>query len=98
MNYLKWMKHLAGLFLILLFAYGTNGQANAVKDSDGNLYAVKKMPDGKLWMTENLKVKIPGSYCYDNLDANCERYGRLYTWKVAQDVCKFLGEGWRLPT
>lgn len=92
------MKRLTGLFIILLFAYCANGQASAVKDSEGNLYTVKKMADGKVWMTENLKIKIPGSYCYDNNDANCVKYGRLYTWKVAQDVCKLLGEGWRLPT
>lgn len=81
--------------MILFFACGANGQA---KDRDGNIYTVKKMPDGKVWMTENLTIKIPGSYCYDNNDANCAKYGRLYTWKVAQDVCKLLGEGWRLPT
>jgi uncharacterized protein (TIGR02145 family) len=92
------MKRLTILALMLFSAYGALAQANAVKDSDGNIYAVKKMPDGKIWMTENLKVKIPESYCYDNKDANCEKYGRLYTWKVAQDVCKLLGEGWRLPT
>ena len=92
------MKLLTGLFIIPLFAWGANGQANAVKDSEGNLYTVKKMADDKVWMTENLKIKIPGSYCYDNNDANCVKYGRLYTWKVAQDVCKLLGEGWRLPT
>lgn len=92
------MKRLTILPVILFFGYGAFAQAKAVKDGDGNLYTVKKMADGKVWMTENLKVKIPGSYCYDNNAANCEKYGRLYTWKVAQDVCKLLGEGWRLPT
>jgi uncharacterized protein (TIGR02145 family) len=92
------MKRLTILAAILFFHYGAFAQANTVKDSDGNLYTVKKMPDGKVWMTENLKIKIPGTYCYDNNDANCVKYGRLYTWKVAQDACKLLGEGWRLPT
>ena len=49
-------------------------------------------------MTTNLKLNIPDSYCYDNADDNCEQYGRLYTWKAAQNGCALLGEGWRLPT
>jgi len=49
-------------------------------------------------MTTNLKLNIPDSYCYDNADDNCERYGRLYTWEAAQNGCALLGEGWRLPT
>jgi uncharacterized protein (TIGR02145 family) len=92
------MKPLTMLTILLLFAYGAFAQANAVKDTDGNSYTVKKMPDGKVWMTENLKIKITGSYCYDNSDANCEQYGRLYTWRVAQAVCRLLGNGWRLPS
>ena len=37
-------------------------------------------------------------YCYDDADANCRRYGRLYTWESAQRACQALGDGWRLPT
>jgi uncharacterized protein (TIGR02145 family) len=92
------MKPLTILTAILFFAYGAFAQPNTVKDSDGNSYTVKKMPDGKVWMTENLKIKIPGSYCYENNDANCAQYGRLYTWKLAQEVCRSLGDGWRLPS
>ena len=49
-------------------------------------------------MTANLTLNIPGSFCYDNLDENCRRYGRLYTWKSAKQGCPLLGEGWRLPS
>jgi uncharacterized protein (TIGR02145 family) len=67
-------------------------------DSDGNKYPVKVLLDGKLWMTANLDVNIPNSYCYENVKENCEQYGRLYTWESANEGCKLLGEGWQLPT
>ena len=66
-------------------------------DSDGYKYPLKVLLDGYLWMTSNLKLNIPGSYCYENIKANCDKYGRLYTWEIAQQGCKLLGEGWRLP-
>jgi uncharacterized protein (TIGR02145 family) len=58
----------------------------------------KQMPDGKQWTTDNLNVKIDRSYCYDDAERNCQRYGRLYTWESAQRGCRSLGSGWRLPT
>ena len=67
-------------------------------DRDGNKYSIKKMLDNNLWMTANLKLNIPDSYCYGNIKENCEQYGRLYTWESAQKGCSVLGEGWRLPT
>ena len=57
----------------------------------------KRMPDGKQWTTENLNVVADQSYCYDNAEPNCRRYGRLYKWESAQRACQSLG-GWRLPT
>ncbi len=60
--------------------------------------ASKRMQDGKQWMTENLNVETAGSYCYDDAEQNCRRYGRLYTWESAQRACQSLGDGWRLPT
>jgi uncharacterized protein (TIGR02145 family) len=56
------------------------------------------MPDGKHWTLANLSAEIPASYCYDDEPANCERYGRLYTWAAAQEACRSLGSSWRLPT
>jgi len=67
-------------------------------DRDGNRYSVKKMLDNNLWMTTNLKLNIPDSYCYGGVKENCEQYGRLYTWESAQKGCNSLGEGWGLPT
>ena len=56
------------------------------------------MADGKRWTTRNLDVAAVPSYCYDNAEANCRQYGRLYTWESAQRACRALGHGWRLPT
>jgi uncharacterized protein (TIGR02145 family) len=66
-------------------------------DGDGNKYPIKVLLDGNLWMTANLKLNIPESYCYESIKSNCDYYGRLYTWETAQQGCKLLGEGWRLP-
>jgi uncharacterized protein (TIGR02145 family) len=47
------------------------------------------------WMAENLNYAVSGSYCYDNSSSNCEKYGRLYNWYLAQKVCP---DGWHLPS
>ncbi len=77
---------------------GSRTDKYAVSDKDGNHYFVKTMPDGNDWITENLRVNVPESFCYDGLQNNCGRYGRLYTWKTAMNVCGELGTGWQLPT
>lgn len=64
----------------------------------GAIASSKRMADGKEWTTANLNVNTPSSYCYDDAEANCRRYGRLYTWESAQHGCQSLGNGWRLPT
>jgi uncharacterized protein (TIGR02145 family) len=46
-------------------------------------------------MAQNLNFKTGNSWCYDNNDANCEKYGRLYTWEAAQTACP---AGWHLPS
>ena len=58
----------------------------------------RRMADGKVWTTRNSDVDVSPSYCYDDAEANCRRYGRLYTWESAQRACRALGDGWRLPT
>ena len=47
------------------------------------------------WMAENLNYNADGSKCYDNLDSNCETYGRLYNWTTAMKACP---SGWHLPS
>lgn len=66
--------------------------------TSGTLYSSKRMADGKQWMTHNLDVKTVPSYCHEDMELNCRRYGRLYTWQSARRACQSLGDGWRLPT
>ena len=73
-------------------------QDSLLADADGNRYPVKVFAGHSLWMTANLNLNIPDSYCYENATKNCEQYGRLYTWETAKQGCSLLGEGWRLPT
>lgn len=58
----------------------------------------KRMLDGRQWTTENLNLTIERSYCYDDSEQNCRRYGRLYEWESAKRACEAIGNGWRLPT
>ena len=51
----------------------------------------------KTWMAENLNYKTENSWCGGGSGKNegdCSKYGRLYTWDTAIDVCP---EGWHLP-
>ncbi len=48
------------------------------------------------WVTSS--VTDVASFCYADDEANCRRYGRLYTWEKARQACQTLGPGWRLPT
>jgi uncharacterized protein (TIGR02145 family) len=64
----------------------------------GAPYSAKRMADAKQWTTRNLDVATTPSYCYDDVELNCRRYGRLYTADSALRVCQTLGDGWRLPT
>jgi uncharacterized protein (TIGR02145 family) len=70
-------------------AYGQN--------LSGTPLAHMRLADDKEWTTANLNVDLSPSFCYDDAERNCRRYGRLYTWESAQRVCHSLGAGWRLP-
>jgi len=37
------------------------------------------------WMAENLNYNASGSKCYNNLESNCNIYGRLYDWSTAMN-------------
>lgn len=47
------------------------------------------------WMAENLNFQTTNSYCYENSESNCAKYGRLYTWEDALIACP---TGWHLPS
>jgi uncharacterized protein (TIGR02145 family) len=63
---------------------------------DGQTYKTVKMPDGKIWMAQNINYQTEsGSWCYKNKADNCDKYGRLYNWKTAKTVCP---AGYHLPS
>jgi uncharacterized protein (TIGR02145 family) len=70
----------------------------SAQDKRATTDAFKLMADGKQWTTENLNIKTAESYCYEDAEANCRKYGRLYTWESAREGCQSLGNGWRLPS
>ena len=72
--------------------------AASQRPAESQTSAFKRMPDGKDWTTSNLAIVTPASYCYGDVEQNCQRYGRLYTWGSAQRACESLRDRWRLPT
>ncbi len=85
---------------IALGVFGTSLQrlSAQVQKAPGTMYSTKRMADGNQWTTRNVDVKTTSSYCYEDAELNCSRYGRLYTWESARRVCELLGDGWQLPT
>ena len=69
----------------------TVGDSDTYYDKrDGTAYTVKRLPDGKVWMTQNLAYTTGAYRVSDNAE-----YGAYYTWSVAQNVCP---AGWHLPS
>ena len=64
-----------------------------VDNRDNKTYNLVEV-GGKLWMAQDINLEIASSECFDGKDANCSKYGRLYTFNAAQKACP---AGWRLP-
>jgi len=82
----------------LVLAAASTQRSGRNQNLGGTIDAPKRMPDGKEWTTANLNVNTSASYCYGDVELNCRRYGRLYTWESARRGCQSLGDGWRVPT
>lgn len=86
---------------------GVRSEPAASLSYAGVTYGVTRLPDGKVWMTDNLRynpgpdsdlkdggsgARYPGAELTDA--ESVERYGLLYDGDTAQRVCP---EGWHLP-
>ena len=47
------------------------------------------------WMAENVAEDVDGSWCYNDKKDNCKKFGRLYSYEQAKEICP---EGWHLPS
>lgn len=76
-------------------------------EPDGNNLQYKTVKIGnRCWMAENMR-RVPTvgkSVCWENKEANCEEFGRLYNWKAAVRTFNTVGvqgicpKGWHIPT
>ncbi len=64
------------------------------RDGKVHQYGTAKFGN-QCWMTNNMRLDAEGKYCYDNVAANCETYGGMYTLYAARVICP---EGWHLPS
>ena len=64
-----------------------------IDERDGRSYRVVAIGE-QVWMAENLNFDTTDAKCFENNNAYCEAYGKLYPSSIAQTVCP---AGWHLP-
>lgn len=89
------LSRLAFLFLTVMASQAFAVEYGTMTDNrDGHIYRTVQI--GKqVWTAENMALNLNGSYPPKGDTNNIKKYGRLYSWNLAQSVCP---EGWHLPS
>ena len=102
MKHFLGQKFLLAIVSTLLFAACGDDDSDFISHADSSMsmstvtdardnQTYKTVKIGKQWwMAENLNYEAPNSYCYNDDDSYCAKYGRLYTWAVAMDSAGML--------
>jgi len=67
----------------------SSSSVSSLGDCDANNYKPFVTIGSQVWMGKNLNclsINNSSSKCYDDNQANCNKYGRLYTWSAAMGI------------